>query len=144
MKTILTIILFLSVSVFGQNVAVLTYEFAAPEAVANGCPPGWPFAIKDIGAASELPDGLKSPWVVMTKDALRVQMESLSAAKEIYNNREEPSAAPRRQLIADIVADLRAIRQSSGNLSAAQMSNALRRIATALLILIEEEKVSLK
>lgn len=143
MKTLLILLLSASAA-FSQNVAVLTYEFADPKAVADGCPKDWPFAKKDIGAATELPRELSAPWKVMTRVDLDAQMKTLEAAKEAYNNREASEIANRRQLIADIATDLRAIRQSSGTLTAAQMSNALRRISTLLLILLDEERINLK
>jgi hypothetical protein len=127
-----------------MNVAVLTFEFANPQAVADGCPKDWPYSINDIGTATELPRELSAPWKVMSRAELDASMKSMEASKETYNNREASDVTVRRQLIADIVADLRLIRQSSGTLTGAQMSNALRRIATALLIIIEEERVSLR
>lgn len=140
---ILTIPLLSCFAAYSQNVAVLTYEFADPKAILGGCPKDWPYSIKRIGEAAELPKELSAPWKVVSETDLKAYMEANAAAKEAFNNREPEDITTRKQLIADIVQDLRTIRQSSGTLSAAQMSNALRRIATALLILIEEGKVSL-
>lgn len=143
MKTILIILLF-PLTLLAQNVAVLTHGAANTQDFREGCPTNWPYRIIDIGRAEELPKDLPgSGWILLSREALKESMDTLSAAKEAWNSRETPAVTTRKQLIADIVSDLRAIRNSSGPLTAAQMSNAFRRIATVLLILLEEDKVSL-
>lgn len=127
-----------------MNVAVLTYEFANPQAVLEGCPPNWPYSIQDIGEATQLPKSLQPPWRVMSRAELDAQMKAMEAEKEAFNAREPADVTSRKQLIADILSDLRAIRQSSGTLTAAQISNAMRQMAKALLLLIEEDRVNLK
>lgn len=145
MKTTIVILLLSSLSLFAQNVAVLTHQAANSEKFQAGFPGGWPYARPvEIGTRTNLPPELSAPWVVMTRAALDAQMASLQPAVDAWVPPDAPDVAARRQLIADIVTDLRAIRQSSGTLTGAQMSNALRRISTLLLILLDEERVNLK
>jgi len=139
------LLLALCVSASAQNVAVLTHEAANSEKFRAGFPGGWPYARPvTIGTNTTLPRELSAPWVVMTASELKTQMEALQPAVDAWVAPNAPDVATRNQLIADIVTDLRAIRQSSGTLTAAQMSNALRRISTLLLIMLDEERVNLK
>lgn len=143
MKTLL-ILLLSSSAALAQNFAVLTYEFAQPKAVADGCPKDWVFAKKDIGKATELPPELSSPWKVMTKEQLEASEKSLEAAKEAYNNRETDDARDRRQALDRIITDFKAVRDAQSNLSAAQVTAVLKEIVTVLLKMIEEERKELK
>lgn len=79
MKTAIILILS-SLSCVAQNVAVLTYQNDA-----SGVPNGWPKQVQPIGASTNLPAGYEPPWIVMTQAQLNAQMESLAAAKELWN-----------------------------------------------------------
>lgn len=138
MRTLLLFLLSVA-SAFAQNVAVLSHEAANTPEFRDGIPALWPYRIVEVGKARELPKDLPGTgWVLLSHEELRTRMESLSAAKETWNNREEPSVTDRKQRVAAIISDLRAIRQSSGTLPAAQLSAAVRQLATAILFLIEE------
>lgn len=103
-----------------------------------GLPPEWPVKAAEVGSVKN--PGV--PWVVLT----RAQIDSLRAAnlaaKEVVNqNLETESAAPKRDrdaLIRQAKADLTTIVDSSGTLTAAQLSNAVRTIAKTLRALIED------
>lgn len=143
MKFILSILLFSVALVAGaQNVAVWTHEAAQTKAFRDGCPGGWPYVVKDIGAASIPADLLAQGWQQMTKSQLETVRTTLAQAKETWNLAQEASATtPKRDrdaLIKQAKADLTTIVDSSGTLTAAQLSNAVRTIARTLRALIED------
>lgn len=142
MKT--TLIFFLSAcTCLAQNFAVLTHGAANTLEFISGCPSNWPVRIVDIGATTNLPNELSAPWFVESAEDLRARMTTLSAEKEVWNQAQEAAATqPKRDREAAIkqaIIDLKSIRDSTGSLTAAQLSNAVRVIARALLALIEHE-----
>jgi len=140
----LFVYLLLSVSCAAQNVAVLTHQDANSEKFQQGFPGAWPFSIQQLGKTNTLPDNLKPPWKLLTKAELAAVMAANIAAVNAWTEPEDPGKVTRRQLLVDTIADLRALRNSTGNLSAAQLSAAVRRMATLLLILLEEDKLNLE
>lgn len=142
MRTLLLLIC-LSVSGFAQNIAVLTHGAANTPEFRNGCPSNWPARYFSIGKATEVPRELQSPpWIVETEAQLKARFESLAAEKEAWNVTQEAAATqPKRDretVIQNAIADLKLIRDSSGSLTAAQLSNAVRAISKALVAIIEE------
>lgn len=142
MRTLILLIC-LSVSCLAQNVAVLTHGAANTPEFRNGCPSNWPARYFSIGKATEVPRELQSPpWIVETEAQLKARFESLAAEKEAWNVTQEAAATqPKRDretVIQNAIADLKLIRDSSGSLTAAQLSNAVRAISKALVAIIEE------
>lgn len=127
-----------------MNVALLTYEFGNPDAVASGCPKDWPYSIYDMGEATELPPPLRPPWKVISRAELNAQMEALTEAKEAWNNRETTEVALRRQQATKIKEELQKLRDGQGRLTLDDATTGLRHIAMMLLIMLEEEKLSLR
>jgi len=143
MRTLLiSISLFVSLIAGAQNFAVLTHGAAGTDEFKRGCPGGWPYAVKDIGAASIPADLLSQGWQQMTKAQLDAVRTSLAGAKETWNLAQEAAATtPKRDrdaLIRQAKADLTVIVDSSGTLTAAQLSNAVRTLARTLRALIED------
>lgn len=137
-------ILFISAFVCGaQNVAVLTHGAANTPEFQRGCPSNWPAKYFPIGKATEVPRELQSPpWIVETEAQMIARKASLEESKEAWNVAQEAAATqPKRDrdtAIAQAVQDLKLIRDSSGTLTAAQLSNAVRAISKALVAFIEE------
>jgi len=142
MKKLLSLLYFVTLIASGQNVAVLTHQAANTEAFRNGCPGGWPFVIKDIGVTSIPANLLSQGWQQMTKAQLEATKASLAAAKEAWNLAQETAtAAPKldkEALIKQAKADLTTIVDTSGTLTAAQLSNSVRAVARILRALIED------
>ena len=142
MRTLLLLIC-LSVSGFAQNIAVLTHGAANTPEFRNGCPSNWPARYFSLRKSTNLPPELSSPpWIVETEVQLKARFESLAAEKEAWNVAQEAIAIqPKRDretAIQNAISDLKLIRDSSGTLTAAQLSNAVRAISKALVALIEE------
>lgn len=139
-----TFLLLLScLSVLAQNLVVLTHGAANTQEFQHGCPSNWPAKYFAIGKATEVPRELQSPpWIVETELQLKTRFESLAAEKEAWNVAQEAIATKakrdRETDIRQAVAGLILIRDSSGTLTAAQLSNAVRAISKALVALIEE------
>lgn len=139
---LLSVLLWASISVNSQNLAVWTHQAANTDAFKNGCPGGWPYAVKDIGNKNITADLLTHGWVQMTKTQLEAAKSSLANAKETWNGAQEiATVAPKRDreaLIKQAKADLTTIIDSSGTLTAAQLSNAVRTLAKTLRAIIED------
>lgn len=138
------VLLFVSVSIVAnaQNVAVWTHQAANTEAFRKGCPGGWPYSVQDIGASSIPADLLARGWKQMTRAELESAKAALADAKEQWNQAQEAAAATpkldREALIRQAKADLTTIVESSGTLTAAQLSNSVRAMARILRALIED------
>lgn len=142
MRTLLLLIC-LSVSGFAQNIAVLTHGAANTPEFQRGCPSNWPARYFSLRQSTNLPPELSSPpWIVETELQLKARFESLAAEKEAWNAAQQAAATqPKRDretAFAQVVQDLKTIRDSSGTLTSAQLSNAVRAISKALVALIEE------
>lgn len=137
-------LLFVSVSIVAgaQNLAVLTHQAANTEAFRNGCPGGWPFGVVDIGASTIRSNLLAQGWKQMTRAELEAEKAALADAKDQWNQAQETAATtPKRDrdaLIRQAKADLTTIVDSSGTLTAAQLSNSVRAMARILRALIED------
>jgi len=131
----------LSTSAIAQNFAVLTHGAANTQEFISGCPSNWPARIIDIRSSTNLPKELTDPWFVESAAALKTRMTTLAAEKEAWNLSQESAATQpkrdRENAIKQAITDLRTIRDSTGTLTAAQLSNAVRVIARALLAVIE-------
>jgi len=142
MKGFLTCALaFIALGAFAQNFAVLTHGSANTPEFQRGCPSNWPAKYIAIGKSSALPPELSAPWIVETESQLKARMQSLASEKELWNTAQETAEAQpkrdREDALKQAITDLRAIRDSTGTLTAAQLSNAVRVIARALLAVIE-------
>lgn len=141
MKMLLLLFMF-SVSALAQNFAVLTHGAANTPEFISGCPSNWPARIVDIGAATNLPKELSAPWLVESAADLKVRMETLAAAKEEWNLSQESAATQpkraRETAIKTAMAELKLIRDSTGTLTGAQLSNAVRAISRVLLVMLQE------
>lgn len=143
MKLACLLIISVSISTFAQNVAVLTHGAANTPEFKRGCPGEFPWQYFQIGKATEVPRDLPSPpWIVETEAQLKARFQSLEAEKEAWNvAQENTSTQPKRDrdaLIKQAKDELRLIRDSSGTLTGAQISNAVRSIARTLLAVIDE------
>lgn len=139
MKTIFFLLLS-GLCSFGQNFAVLqAKDHPKPPA---GIPADWPIQVQLIGAATELPPQFPPPWQFMTGAQLAQLKADNEAAKEQWNKAQEATstkpARDRETEIRNAIADLKLIRDSPGTLTGAQLSNAVRALAKALVALIEE------
>lgn len=127
-------------SCLGQNFAVLLAkdDTSAP----SGFPTNWPSQVQPIGNAKELPAKFPPPWRFATEVQVQRWMADHTAEKAIWDAAQEAIATqPKRDretAIAQAVQDLKTIRDSSGTLTTAQLSNAVRAISKALVALIEE------
>ena len=126
-----------------MNYATLTHGSANSPEFQRGCPGEWPARYIPIGNSAELPEEFPSPpWILETEEQLKQRMSSLEAEKEAWNAaREAEATAPKRDrdaLIRQAKDELRLIRDSSGTLTGAQLSNAVRSISRTLLALLEE------
>ncbi len=123
-----------------QNVAVLLArdDASAPA----GYPTNWPVRVQPIGSLTNLPPQFPPPWRFATKAQVDKWMSDHAAEMEAYQAEQEAAATqPKRDretAIRQAVADLKTIRDSSGSLTAAQLSNAVRAISKALVAIIEE------
>lgn len=140
MKTFLAIFLLSAITSCAQNYAVLLAK-DNPDAPA-GMPTNWPSLSQPIGNATELPAGYRAPWRFATGAQIAQWKANHAAEIEAWNAaREAEAAAPKRDrdaLIKQAKDELRLIRDSSGTLTGAQISNAVRSIARTLLAVIDE------
>ena len=141
MKTIIVYLL-ASCSLVAQNLAVLTHGASNSEEFQRGCPSNWPAQVHSIGTATNLPPRYPPPWRLVTQAQVDRWKADHAAEMEVYQAAQEAAATqPKRDretAIAQAVADLILIRDSTGPLTAAQLSNAVRAISKALVALIEE------
>jgi hypothetical protein len=113
-------------------------------------PAGWPVDRRDIGNAVVLPPGFPSEqgWLHMTLAQYQAAISTNAVAMAAYNatleNFRLTVRNQRRVQIADIKDGMRQIIQATNNLSAGQVTTALQRIARVIVILLDEEKVSLE
>jgi len=142
MKLGIVVFLWFCVSAFSQNFAVLLArdDSSAP----SGFPTNWPTRVQPIGAASQLPAEFPPPWRFATKAQVDKWLSDHAAEMEAYQAarkaEETQPARDRETAIRNAIADLKVIRDSSGTLTGAQLSNAVRALAKALVALIEELK----
>lgn len=130
-----------SVHCLAQNFAVLLAKDDPASPVDH--PTNWPVQVQPIGSATNLPARYPPPWRFATKSQVDKWMSDHAAEKDAWNQAQEAAATqPKRDREAAIkqaIIDLKSIRDSTGSLTAAQLSNAVRVIARALLALIEHE-----
>ena len=140
MKTILFLLFTISLSALGQNFAVLLAK-DDPSSQA-GYPTNWPVQLQPIGDATNLPPRYPPPWRLVTQSQVDRWKADHAAEMEVYQAAQESAATKpkrdRESAIQNAIADLKLIRDSSGTLTAAQLSNAVRAISKALVALIEE------
>jgi len=140
MKTLLFLLFTISLSTLGQNFAVLLAR-DDPSSPA-GMPTNWPVKVQPIGAATNLPPRYPPPWRLVTQAQVDRWKTDHAAEMEAYQAAQEAaSTQPKRDretVIQNAIADLKLIRDSSGTLTAAQLSNAVRAISKALVAFIEE------
>jgi len=139
MKHLFAILLF-GASANAQNFAVL---LAKDSPVApSGFPTNWPVEVQPIGAATNLPPRYPPPWRLVTQAQVDRWKTDHAAEMEAYQAAQEAaSTQPKRDretAIQNAISDLKLIRDSTGQLTAAQLSNAVRALAKALVALIEE------
>jgi len=136
MKALLLAVFFIPVLAFGQSYYVLKAK-DDPEAK-PGIPSEWPVKAAEVGSVKNP----GAPWVVMTKAEIEALRSANVAAKEVVNQAQETEAAtPKRDrdaLIKQAKADLTTIVDSSGTLTAAQLSNSVRAMARILRALIDD------
>ena len=140
MKTILFLLFTISFSALGQNFAVLLARDDPSSPV--GYPTNWPVQVQPIGALTNLPPRYPPPWRLVTQAQVDRWKADHAAEMAAYQaSQESADAKPKRDREAAIrkaVEDLILIRDSSGTLTAAQVSNALRALAKSVVALIEE------
>lgn len=123
-----------------QNFAVLLARDAA--SAPAGYPTNWPVRVQPIGSLTNLPPQFPTPWRFATKAQVDKWMSDHAAEMEAYQAAQEAAATqPKRDretAIRQAVADLILIRDSSGTLTAAQLSNAVRALSKTVVALIEE------
>lgn len=140
MKTILFLLFTISLSALGQNFAVLLAKDDPSSPV--GYPTNWPVQVQPIGSLTNLPPQYPPPWRFATGVQVEKWKTDHAAEMAAYQAAQEAAATqPKRDREAAIrkaVEDLILIRDSSGTLTAAQVSNALRALAKSVVALIEE------
>jgi len=140
MKTILFLLFTISLSALGQNFAVLLAK-DDPSSTA-GYPTNWPVQLQPIGSATNLPPRYPPPWRLVTQAQVDRWKADHAAEMAAYQAAQEAAATqPKRDretAIQNAIADLKLIRDSTGPLTAAQLSNAVRALAKAVVALIEE------
>ena len=138
--TIALLSLFWCVISSAENFAVLLAK-DKPDAPA-GFPTNWPVQVQPIGSLTNLPPQYPPPWRFATGVQVEKWKTDHAAEMEAYQAAQESaSTKPKRDretAIAQAVQDLKLIRDSSGTLTAAQLSNAVRAISKALVAFIEE------
>lgn len=140
MKAFFVLVFVASFSVSAQNFAVLQAKDDASAPV--GFPTNWPVRVQPIGTATNLPLEFPPPWRFATKVQVDKWMSDHAEEMAAYQAAQESAATqPKRNretAIRQAIADLIIIRDSSGTLTAAQLSNAVRALAKAVVALIEE------
>lgn len=140
MKTTLLVLFFTACSLGAQNFAVLLARDNANAPL--GYPTNWPSIIQPIGSLTNLPPQFPPPWRFATGAQVEKWKTDHAAEMAAYQAAQEAAATqPKRDretAIRKAVEDLILIRDSSGTLTAAQLSNAVRALAKALVALIEE------
>ena len=140
MKNFLIYLLFTTLTASAQNFAVLLAKDSS-EAPA-GFPTNWPHLVQPIGSLTNLPPEFPPPWRYATRTQVEKWKTDHAAEMEAYQAAQESAATKpkrdRESAIQNAIADLKLIRDSSGTLTAAQLSNAVRAISKALVALIEE------
>ncbi len=138
MKLLLSLMVTLPTIAMSQNFAV---RLAGDTANPASLPTNWPVQVQPVGKATELPKEFQG-WRLMTLKELEDIKTAVSAAKEAWNAAKEAEAEqPKRDretVIKQAIADLKGLRDSTGTLTAAQLSNAARLIARAILFLLED------
>ncbi len=139
MKHLFAILLF-GASANAQNFAVL---LAKDSPVApSGFPTNWPVEVQPIGTATSLPPQFPPPWRFATKAQVEKWKADHAEEMAAYQVAQESAATkPKRDretAIRQAVSDLILIRDSSGTLTAAQLSNAVRALSKTVVALIEE------
>lgn len=139
MKTIFLLVLTIATA-SAENFAVLLAR-DDPSSPA-GMPTNWPVKVQPIGAATNLPARYPPPWRLVTQAQVDQWKATHAAEMAAYQAAKEAAATqPKRDretAIRKAVEDLILIRDSSGTLTAAQVSNAVRAISKALVAFIEE------
>ena len=142
MKTVLALLLGLSLTAFSQNFAVLLAKDDPKTPV--GYPTNWPVQVQPIGDARELPPKFQPPWRFATQAQVDRWKSDHQEEMDAYRSAQESAATqPKRDreaVIRQAVDDLKTIRDSNGTLTALQLSNAVRAIAKALVAVIEESR----
>lgn len=132
--------LFIGNSALAQNFAVLLAKDDPKSPV--GYPTNWPVQVQPIGSSTNLPARYPSPWRLVTQAQVDKWKADHAAEMEAYQAAQEAAATqPKRDretVIRQAIDNLKLIRDSSGTLTAAQLSNAVRELAKTLLALIEE------
>ena len=138
--TVALLSLFWCVISSAENFAVLLAK-DKPDAPA-GFPTNWPVQVQPIGSLTNLPPQYPPPWRFATGVQVEKWKTDHAAEMAAYQAAQESDATqPKRDREAAIrkaVEDLILIRDSSGTLTAAQVSNALRALAKSVVALIEE------
>jgi len=140
MKTTILLVFLFCISASAQNFAVLLAKDnpAAPA----GMPTNWPSLIQPLFEATELPEPYKDPWVFATKAQIEQwKTENASAMAAYLAAKDAAEAQPKRDretAIKTALAELKLIRDSTGTLTGAQLSNAVRAISRVLIIMIHE------
>jgi hypothetical protein len=141
MKTIFTLLLLTALTCSAQNFAVLLSK-DDPKASA-GMPTNWPTRVQPIGDAKELPEAFPPPWRFATKAQVEKWKSDHAAEIEAFLNQPDPAVEAVKTEERQIHAALKQIAGSSGTLTGAQLSAAVRKLAEALLYLIKSGRIDI-
>lgn len=136
--TIALLSLFWCVISSAENFAVLLAK-DKPDAPA-GFPTNWPVQVQPIGSLTNLPPQYPPPWRFATGVQVEKWKTDHAAEMAAYQAAQEAAATqPKRDrdaIIRQAVDDLALIRDSSGPLTLAQLSNAVRALAKVVIAMI--------
>jgi hypothetical protein len=142
MKTILALLLLCSLTCSAQNFAVLLSQ-DDPKAPA-GMPTNWPTRVQPIGDASELPPAYQPPWRHATKAQVEKWKTDHAAEIEAFLARPDPVVEAVKTEERQLHAALKQIAGSSGTLTGAQLSAAVRELSKAFLYLIKSGRIAIE
>lgn len=139
MKTTLLILL-LGLSASAQNFAVLLAR-DDPSAPA-GMPQNWPTRVQPIGAATSSVSYPTPPWRIFTEQQVRDWKAANESLITAYLAAKEAEEAAAKQTKANaLLTTLNQIANSTGNLSAAQLSEAVRALSRAILFMVKSGQI---
>jgi hypothetical protein len=100
--------------------------------------------VQPIGDAKELPAQYASPWRFATKAQVDKWKTDHAAEIEAFLNRPDPAVEAVKTEERQLHAALKQIATSEGNLTASQLSAAVRKLAEAFLYLIKSGRITIE
>jgi hypothetical protein len=140
---LITILIFCAITATAcaQNFAVKLAR-DDPNSPAN-FPPNWPINVQPIGDRTNLPPAYTDPpWRFATGEQVRAfKAANEDAVTAYFAAREQEELDAKNAKAAAMLNTLQQIANSSGNLSAAQLSEAVRTLAKAILFMVRSGQI---